>query len=171
MKSNKMMFKDYVFDKNPEKILVKTSKNITKTKIPDGVTVVRENSSNCAVVTGNGKIFGSDCIIKAYRLKTLHKRKGAGKLCIPNMDAFDAIFSELTYEYNSEKNYVSYSFRFDEVETEKKDNCFFTYTFANSGENAFDVSARTGISIDKIMMLNNFKSPFDIAEGDKVIIK
>ena len=38
------------------------------------------------------------------------------------------------------------------------------------GENAFDIAARTGVSVDTIVALNRLASPFDLTPGEKVVL-
>lgn len=43
-------------------------------------------------------------------------------------------------------------------------------TRVRQGENAFDIAARTGVSVDTIVALNRLASPFDLTPGEKVVL-
>ena len=47
----------------------------------------------------------------------------------------------------------------------------FKYTFAKAGENAFEIANRCDISVNDIMLFNDFKTPFDIKTGDRVVLR
>ncbi|MCD7873132.1 MAG: LysM peptidoglycan-binding domain-containing protein [Clostridiales bacterium] len=47
----------------------------------------------------------------------------------------------------------------------------FGYTYALKGENVFDIAFRCSTTVESIMKNNDIKSPFDVAEGDRLVIK
>ena len=47
----------------------------------------------------------------------------------------------------------------------------FGYTLAAENENLFDIAARTGVGIEKIIDFNSFEEPFSVREGDRVWLK
>ena len=59
---------------------------------------------------------------------------------------------------------------FIENQKEKLDTVKITKTTVLKDENLFDISARTGVSVENLIEINNLKSPFDIKENQEVIL-
>lgn len=76
--------------------------------------------------------------------------------------------SNLKYLQKTKK--IIYKATFKENQKEKLDTVKITKTTVLKGENLFDISARTGISVEKLIEINNLKSPFDIEENREVTL-
>ncbi|UKI22190.1 MAG: LysM peptidoglycan-binding domain-containing protein [Anaerotruncus sp.] len=97
-------------------------------------------------------------------------KKHAGALLLPGGDYFNAFFTSFEATRNAAENYISYSAQFTESQTGKSASLVCKSTVALENENAFEIAARCGVSVEKIMRLNCFKTPFDVPLGTRVII-
>ena len=104
------------------------------------------------------------------RLYALQSQKHAGALLLPGGDYFNAFFTSFEATRNAAENYISYSAQFTESQTGKSASLVCKSTVALENENAFEIAARCGVSVEKIMKLNCFKTPFDVPLGARVII-
>lgn len=171
MKTTKMKFKDFEFDVNPEKIKTEHSSNISQNPLFGSDSAVYNISRNASVISGEGSFWGEGAAEFSRELKRIREEPDAGWLFLPDGSCFNAFFSFLSITEEAKKDCVSYSFTFTENCNHRKSSYDFGFTYAESGENMFDVAYRSGVSIEKLMELNNFKTPFDIKEGDRVVLK
>jgi hypothetical protein len=95
----------------------------------------------------------------------------AGWLFLPSGEAVYCYFTELALSQSSQKGAISYSAVFTEADTKRQEKKHFSFTYATEGENAFDIAYREGISVSELMRLNDFKTPFDIKSGDRVVLE
>lgn len=167
----KMKYKDFEFPLNPSVIKVKHSRNISEKSLFDSDSAVYNISKNASVISGEGSFFGEKAFEYAGELEKINKESSSGWLFLPNGSCFDAYFKELTIKSDAKKNDVFYTFTFIENCNHKKNEREIEFVYAKEGENLFDVAYRCGISLETILELNNFKNPFDISVGDKVVLK
>lgn len=167
----KMRFKDFVFPNNPSKIKISSSTNISSKSIFAGNSMVSAVSVDPAVIRGEGEFFGNTGEeICQYFLHML-KIKTSGMLILPSQSSFKAYLSKFNFSKKADKSSISYSFEFIEDCSDKDETRDFCFTICRSGENAFVIANRCNISVSDIMRLNDFRTPFDINEGDRVVIR
>lgn len=166
-----MRFKDFVFDINPSFIQVITSRDVSVKPIYDGKGITRDISQNPIVVKGSGMMFGDDAPEKCSRLSYLLRQGGEGELHCPSLYPIRAIFTRFEYNSNAKKGSIEYEFEFTQVCDDKSEKLKLDYTLALKEENAFDIAARVDMTVDDIMSLNDFKTPFDIKENERVNLK
>ncbi len=171
MKEFKMRFKDFVFDTNPSYIQVITSRDTSTASIYNGKGITQDISQKPIIVKGKGMFFGSNADEKCARLSYLLRQGGAGELHCPSLYPIEAIFTEFKYDSNATLGKIEYEFEFTQVCDDKKEIAPLDYLTAQNGENAFDIAARAGRSVDEIMKANDFESPFSIKKGDRVNLK
>lgn len=165
----KLKYKDFEFTVNPDSIEFTSSTNC-KSKSVFGSNSVCENISvNPVVVTGGGAFYGDKGAEHCAVLQNMLKSHQSGWLFIPSFPPIKAFFTEFKFSKSSRKNAASYTFKFTEDCDDRNPVKKITYTFALKNENAFEIANRCNACVDDIMRLNDLKSPFDIAEGDKVV--
>ncbi|MGN1202221.1 MAG: LysM peptidoglycan-binding domain-containing protein [Eubacterium sp.] len=167
----KLKYKDFEFPVNPGSIEILSSTNCSSKEIYGGNSVCENVSVNPIAVTGSGEFYGDNCEEHCAALQNLLKSTSSGWLFLPSAPPVKAFFTEFKFSKNSKKNSISYSFRFTEDCSSKKTQKAFNYTVAAQNENAFEIAGRCGVSVNDIMSLNDLKSPFDISQGDKVVMR
>jgi hypothetical protein len=166
-----MKFKDFEFPSNPNTIEITSNRNVNINCVYGEKSVTENVSCNPTVISGSGSFFGDNADEYCTRLSRLLKIESSGWLYCPNAYPIKAFFSEFTYKVDSEKGCVQYNFTFIEDCSSKQEEKKFCYTISQKDENAFDIANREGVSVDDVMTLNDFKSPFDIKEGTTVKIR
>jgi hypothetical protein len=164
-------YKDYQFPSNPQSIEISLSSNCNSSAIFDGNSVTENVSINPIVVTGSGEIYGDSGDEYCSYLGNMLKDKSSGWLLLPSAMAIKAYFTKFKFSRDNKKNSVSYSFEFTEDCTDRSAKKQFKYTIALDNENAFDIANRCDVSVNDIMSLNDFGTPFEIISGSKVVIR
>ncbi|MGN0522376.1 MAG: hypothetical protein ACI4IQ_07045 [Eubacterium sp.] len=171
MKTIKMKFRDFEFPVNPSSIIVASQRNISTSCSTDGSSTVQNVSQNPVTVSGEGEFFGEEPEKYCTQLNHMLRTGVSGWLFVPYAEPVKAFLSEFSYSKSVKKSCISYKFKFIQADLDRKESADFGYTYAQSGENAFDIAYREGVSVSDIMRLNDFKTPFDISDGDKVMLK
>lgn len=166
----KLKYKNFEFIQNPQKITVKKSKSVGLKPLPGLGTEAQEICDDAAVIKIYGRFYGKDGDKAVKKLYALQAQKQAGALLLPGGDYFNAYFTSFETTRNAAENYISYEAQFTESQIGKNSSFVCKSTFAQNGENAFEIAARCGVSVEKIMKLNSFKTPFEVPAGAKVII-
>lgn len=171
MKNVKMSYKGYELSSNPERLEIISRSNINVSPIYDDKGV-SENTSICPVVVkGSGYFYGDRAEEECTYLSQLLKDSSAGWLICPALYSIEAYFTEFTYELDAASASASYSFTFvercDDALVERE----VDYVDARENENLFDIANRVGVSVSRLMQLNDLQSPFLINAGERVIVR
>lgn len=169
--SVKMRFKDFEFPANPAVIKTEFSANVREDPLFQSDSAIYNISRNAAVISGEGCFWGEERFTASALLKKLHNSSESGWLFLPDGGCFNAFFTSLSLEEDAKKGCVSYSFSFTENCLHVKDEYDFGFTLALEGENMFDIAHRCGVAIETLMRLNDYKTPFSVKEGDRVVLK
>ncbi len=169
MKSVRLKYKDYAFPKNPKSIVITSSKHLSENKINGYRTQTTEICKNPCNITVSGEIT-QNINEETEKLKKLQNEKNSGFLQIPYADTYDAFFEKIEFKISANSEKVIYNAVFRENQKEKLDTVKITKTTVLKDENLFDISARTGVSVENLIEINNLKSPFDIKENQEVIL-
>lgn len=164
----KMKYKGFEFDVNPKEFQLLASKNISKIDIPNKTFVNNEINPKGLTVKGKGSLIGENALEKAHLLLLLFNKSGSDFLFLPTGDVVKAYFADLNISYSGSLDKVDYSFEFVEDTKGKEAEYTFGYTIAKRQENMFDVSNRTGVSVETLAKVNQVESVFAIKEGDKI---
>lgn len=167
----KMRFKDFEFPSNPAVIKTELSANVRENPLFQRDSAVYNVSRNAAVISGNGSFWGEERFTASALLKKLQNSSSAGWLFLPDGSCFNAFFTALTIEEDAKRGCVSYSFSFTENCSHRKEEYDFGFTLALENENMFDIAHRCGVAVETLMRLNDFKTPFSVKAGDKVVLK
>ena len=167
----KMKYKDFEWSVNPFDVKVVSSTNLNISPVFGKKSVSENVSINPTVVEGKGVFYGENGRERCSFLQHLLKLTDSGWLFISGAPPIRAFFIRFSFTNNSEKNCFSYEFKFVEDCSEKREERILSFIYAEEGENAFDIAYRCGVSVDDIMKNNDIKTPFDIAEGQKVAIR
>lgn len=167
----KLKYKNFEFPSNPEKIEMLSSTNCSSNAVLDKNSVVQNVSVNPVIVKGSGEFYGSIGEETAAFLQNMLRDKRSGWLMLPFSMSVKAFFTAFEFRKNSSKNAVLYSFEFTEDCSDRMAEREYKYTFAKTDENAFEIANRCDVSVNDIMCFNDFKTPFDIKEGDRVVLR
>lgn len=128
-------------------------------------------SADPIVVLAEGEMYGESGEEACAKLQNMLFDKSAGWLMIPFAPPVKAYFTKFVFGKDSSKNRISYTAEFTQAAACGDSRRQFNTTVANDGENAFQIANRCGVSVNDIMKLNDFRSPFDIAGESKVVIR
>lgn len=167
----RMKYKDFEFPSNPAEIEIISSSSYSNKSELNGGSIVENLSVNPTVVCGNGEFYGEGSEAYCARLQNMLKDRASGWLFVPSAPPVKAFFTEFKFGKSNKKNAVSYSFKFTEDCIEKEARVKPEYITACEGDNAFEIANRFSVSVNDIMRLNDFKTPFDISEGDGVVLR
>lgn len=167
----KMKFKDFEFPNNPLFIKTEMSHRIIENPIINGESAVFSVSEKAAVIKADGCFWDKDGADASFKLKTMIKSRKPGWLFLPDGSCYNAFLFSLDIREDAKKNCVSYSIAFIENYPNKKNEYNFGFTFAEDNENMFDIAFRCDKSIESLMKLNDFSSPFSVKKGDKVVLQ
>lgn len=168
MKYIKMSYKGLKFDVNPASIKADFSKKMAKSNILLKSAKVNEICFEPTIIQGEGKLIGDDARNFAHSLVRIFNSKGSDYLFCADFCPVKVYFSKLNINFESKENCINYSFEFIEDSNGKKNKFDFGFTYAFEGENLYDISNRTNVSIEKLFELNAFKDLFSVNKGDKV---
>lgn len=167
----KMKFRDFTFPSNPSVIKSTLSSNYNSEPVLGFNSVVENISVNPTVITGNGEFFGDGALEACTYLQRLLREKTSGWLIAPAISPLKAFLTDFEWEKNSKNKSCVYSFKFVEECGEKQEREKMSFVNARQGQNAFDIAYENGVSVDDIMRLNQLKTPFDIQENDRVVLR
>ena len=167
----RMKYKDFIFPSNPKSVKVLSSVNCSEKSVYGKNSDVQGVSVNPSVITGNGEFYfekGEDSC--CYLMHLLHQAT-SGWLFVPSSPPMKAFLTQFTFEKNAQKGCYTYSFEFKEDCTDKSETVSSAQTIAKKGENAFEIANRCNVSVSRIMRLNDLRTPFDVKEGDVVMLE
>ena len=115
-------------------------------------------------------LSGGVCVTPAQVLRRLLLPGQAHWLFAPGAEPMRAYLTRFDYTCTTARDGVQYSFTFTEDCDPAPRYAPYGSTRVRQGENAFDIAARTGVSVDTIVARNRLASPFDLTPGEKVVL-
>ena len=167
----KMKFKGFSFDVNPASVEVYHKRNISEKALLSGRSRVRDEAVCPTEIHGKGCFYGENAYESLSALETLHSKGGEGWLYLPQGSVYKVYFKELSFCFNADKNRYDYSFVFIECMNGKKPLYNFSFTIALNDENLFQIADRCNTPVEQLMALNDYKTPFAVSAGDRVVLK
>lgn len=167
----KMKFNGFVFPANPAELEIVLSTNFSSSPVFGKGSNVQNVSVNPAVIKGKGEFYGERAEESCHYLQHMLRLKTSGILLLPCASSFNAFLTEFTFVKNADKGGISYAFIFTESSNSRAEKRCFCCTTAEKNDNAFIIADRCGVSVNEIMKQNSFKTPFDICEGDRVMLR
>lgn len=167
----KMRFADFIFPANPAELEISLSTNFSASPVFGKGSNVQNVSLNPAVIRGRGAFYGERAEESCHYLQHMLRLKASGLLLLPCASSFNAFLTEFTFLKNADKGGISYTFVFTESKNSRAERRSFCFTTAKANENAFIIANRCSVSANEIMKNNSFKTPFDIKEGDRVVLR
>lgn len=165
-----MRFRGFEWHHNPKEISFECDKTVNELSSPFLRSYIQSAGRKNMRILGSGELYGADCMRQFERLFELFAQSGAGVLSIPGLPAFFAVFESLKITARPKPDILLYSFAFREV-MEKKSDGAPSFCTMGEGETLWDISYRTGVSIDALMRLNPaFKRPDECVKAARVVL-
>lgn len=168
MKLVPMRFKGVSWHHNPREINFACEKQLNELKSPYGRSVLQNTGRKCMVISGEGELYGEDCMQQFDRLLQLFKSGGSGVLAIPRLSPVYAVFESVKINGVPKPDVLCYSFVFREIPQKDEGEKPMTY-LADSGETLWDVSYRFDVVIDELVRLNPQVKRPDLSLEGKVV--
>lgn len=169
--TNKMQFKNFIFSTNPTTVKIKHNREIIKKAYTNGLSFCANVSVLPCEISGSGYFYGAGGKKSVAFLEALQKKQSSGRLYLPCGNTFNAYLKEFTVAFESDKNRYGYTFLFVENISEKRGKYDARYTVVANGENLFQIAQRSNTTVENLMALNDFKNPFAVKFGDRVVLK
>lgn len=155
MKNAPMRFAGMSFHHNPHKLSIENEHHIrsiySPTAVPDSLYL---NRKPC-VISGEGELYGADCVEQYLRLERLCRAHQRGKLMLPRMPAMYAYLRELRLLSEPQENILTFRFAFTEARSPRlHGSCELCYNTESDGETLWDIGYRYGIPIERLVSLN-----------------
>ena len=107
-----MRFQDYTWKHNPKTIQVACRREIKEWKLPGQGNLLQDLGPGKRIVTGEGELFGEDCLLQFRTLAALCEQGGTGLLILPDSTGFEASLVSLTMAGQAGPDIVGYRFEF-----------------------------------------------------------
>lgn len=171
MISANMRFKGFDWSHNPKKLSIKNNRKTVTVSYPYSYAETEEMFKQCCVISGEGELYGEDCVKQFNRLNGLFSEKGAGVLSIGGMPSAEAYFTKLELLCEPKENVISYAFEFVQSSSAKKAGTGVNYHIVKAEETLWDIAYIYNTAVERLLELNpSCKRPDSLSEGDRVII-
>lgn len=170
MKNVPMRYAGFTFLHNPSKLTIEEKSNIVSLispcAPPDSVRLGR----GLRTVSGEGELYGADCLEQYRRLAALCEREEKGLLSLPKLPPMTAYLKELRLTAEAQEDLVSFAFTFTETQGEQSAvTADSIYTVRSDGESLWDIAYLHGLSIDRAVELNpHIRMIASLRAGEKV---
>ena len=169
MKQGAMRFRNYIFPSNPHTIEISDSRTLKKFSLPLLGETVQDLGKSVQRMKGSGTFIGNNAYADYLELQKEYEKGGTGILSVPGFQPVCAVFSSLWLTAPPEPDTAEYVFEFIQKHTQvlrehpPEDYCM------GAGESLWDVAAKFGISIDRLMEYNaQYPDPFSPLAGERV---
>lgn len=154
MKLQPMRFDGYTWHHNPKNLSITSKKHIVTLHPPFSEPDAKEFGDGLKIISGEGELFGEDCLLQFGELKTLFEKGGRGVLSIPKTLTVYAYFEKLEFIGEPRENVLSYAFSFKEARNESLSGEDRMYHQAEEGETLWDIAYRFDEPIETLVTLN-----------------
>ncbi len=171
MKLAPMRFGGVSMRHNPEKLSISDKNRLQEYLSPCCEADSRILGRELCRVSGEGVLFGADCLAQYCMLKKLQRDHTPSKLVLPKMQPLYAYLKELSLSAEPQEDILHYRFVFCEtksprIATAQGDQYYVTLS---QGENLWDIAYRFGRPIEALTALNPQIPLIDeISEGERV---
>lgn len=162
-----MKFKGYKWHHNPHELVFEDEKKVSELTAPFDKSVVQNAGRRNMRISGEGELYGEDCLDQFLRLLELFREGGSGVLSIAGIPSVYAVFESLKLVGRPRPDILTYRFVFRELMEERDDK--LREVTAAPNENLWDISYRFGIDIDTLVRLNpQVRRPDELTAGEVV---
>ncbi len=155
MKNVPMRFCGYSLHHNPAVLKIENTGNIRELSSPCCEPDSMHLGNRLRRISGEGELYGEDCIAQFRELYGLFERGERGVLVLPRMPALYAYLRELKMIAEPQENVLGYRFTFLEAQSPGRDNSIVdTYDTIAAGESLWDIGYRYGVPLETLVRLN-----------------
>lgn len=169
MKLAKLRYKGHSWLHNPKSLKIEKEQILTENIIPSCGTHFQNIGEKPRVVTGQGQLYGKDCLFQYNRLVNLRNQQGSGILTLPDIKPFYAFFRTIELVCEPSPDMVSYKFEFVEDLSARKSETSEFYHRVSEGETLWDIAYRYDVDIDRLVQLNPWIKRIDELEAEKKV--
>ena len=155
MKNVAMRFCGYDFHHNPATLKIESAGNIRELISPCCESTSDHLGYRLRRISGEGELYGEDCIEQYRRLMSLHENGTAGLLTLPHMPSIYAFLKELQLIAQPRDNVLTYRFEFvEQLRRQTPNRRSDYYETIVPGESLWDIAYRCHIAVDTLVGLN-----------------
>ena len=153
MKNAPMRFGGLSLSHNPSKLIISDEANIMELGYSGAQPDSRLTGRGLCTVSGEGELYGSDCMEQYEALRQLYLQGKSSVLSIPHRPPMRAYLSKLRMTAEPVDDVLGYSFVF--VETKGSPvKAQSEYTVTEENESLWDIAYEFGADIDTLVALN-----------------
>lgn len=173
MNSVPMLFKDFEFPVNPQKIEIRAVSDTKQILVPFGTYELQELGVKPLLISGEGAFEGENAEQSFESLFELFMQGGAGELLFAGAQPMLAIMTKLAKGLEPLENTISYSFEFVElVQKLPLKFVFEQYHIVREGEILWHVARDYAVPIESLLKLNEqVSNPWCVEMGDRVRVQ
>ena len=155
MKNAPIRFCGYSLHHNPHKLTIENSGNVrelvTPCCQPDSVHL----GLGLRRISGEGELYGTDCLAQYRALELLHRSQSLGKLVLPHMAPLYAYLKELRMSAEAQDDVIRFQFEFTEARSPREAQpSGEVYITAAPDESLWDIAYCSGVSVERLTQLN-----------------
>lgn len=172
MKNIPMRFCGVSLRHNPARLKIEDQRRYQKILPPFGEPDSLPLGRALRRISGEGEIFGADCLDRYAALEGLYLRRQTGCLMLPHMPAIYAFLSELSMTAEPIDDVLRVRFTFIEAKNPSAAAIPADgYLVALENDSLWDISYRTGVPLDTLVRLNP-DIPYigSLTQGEKVTL-
>ena len=170
MRNVAMRFCGFTFHHNPATLKIESAGNIRELESPCCEPHSEHLGNRLRRISGEGELYGADCIAQFRQLQRLFEKGTAGLLSLPHMPAMSAYLRELQMTAQPKENVLGYRFVF--IEAQPRDNGGNLpeyYETIVPDESLWDISYRYQVPIEELVRLNpQIRYIDDLDAGERV---
>lgn len=170
MKNVPMRFCGHTLHHNPATLKIESVGNIRELNSPCCEPQSEHLGNRLRRISGEGELYGADCIVQYRQLCGLFEKAEAGLLSLPHMPAICAYLGELRMIAEPREDVLTFRFAFIEAQPPAKDDSAVSYyDTLVAGESLWDISYRYHVPMAVLVQLNpQIKYIDSLDEGERV---
>ena len=150
-----MRFSGVSMRHNPEKLSINGKNRLQEFMSPCCEADSRFLGRELCRISGEGVLFGADCIEQYHVLETLRQNQTPAKLVLPKMQPLYAYLKELSLSAEPQDDVLHYRFVFVEAKSPRKAiTGEQVYVTVSQGESLWDIAYACGRPIEALTALN-----------------
>ena len=149
-----MRFNGFSWHHNPKSLTIKSGKKVVRYGVPHFEEIVKSFYDELITISGVGELYGEDCFEQYKKIEELYLDGKNGILCLPYLMPMYACFEKLSIEASTTPSVLTYSFSFSQLKKRERGEVSHSELILENDCTLWDVSHKSSVSIDKLIMLN-----------------
>lgn len=170
LKNAPIRFCGFSLHHNPHQLTIENTANVrelvTPCCQPDSVHL----GLGLRRISGEGELYGADCLAQYHALEQLHRSQSLGKLILPHMVPLYAYLKELRMTAEAHDDVLRFRFVFTEACSPRKSRrSSEIYVTQEPDESLWDIAYHSGVPIERLTELNPQIAHIDrLVQGERV---